>query len=330
MSTASVWSLPFYVHTFILILSQEKANLARIRDNQRRSRARRKEYLQELEARLRQCELHGIEASAEIQMAARKVADENRKLRELLALHGVGADSIEAYLQSSPTGDAQLSIQMPSHSAPVQALQHLLKTRKPCCSESRTELSVHTGGPDSREGSLTSVSTTQSSWDLGRLPMSGALHHTGKAPPHQFMTPNSTTRSPTSSISYHSHHSVPHQQILSSVSLPRNPSPTSGSNQSQMFELDPRLSQSSSPQYITHQSVSEQVQPRDTIQNTYISTTDGPNVNSCVFAADMISSMSGGDPNAVSADLGCLPGMECEVDNHLVFNVMDRYSEPTS
>ena len=82
-------------------MSNEKTNLlARIRDNQRRLRARRKEYLQELEARLRQYELQGIEASSEIQLAARRVADENRKLRGLLAQHGVGDDSIEAYLQS--------------------------------------------------------------------------------------------------------------------------------------------------------------------------------------------------------------------------------------
>ena len=49
-----------------------------------RSRARRKEYLQELEAKLRNCEQVGIEASAEIQTAARKVLDENKKLRSLL------------------------------------------------------------------------------------------------------------------------------------------------------------------------------------------------------------------------------------------------------
>jgi hypothetical protein len=36
--------------------------------------------------------------------------------------------------------------------------------------------------------------------------------------------------------------------------------------------------------------------------------------------------MAGADPNTVRADLGCMPGMDCEVDNHLVFNVMDRYS----
>ncbi|KAF2268845.1 hypothetical protein CC78DRAFT_529818 [Lojkania enalia] len=80
-------------------------NLARIRDNQRRSRARRKEYLQELEAKLRNCEQMGIEASAEIQSAARKVLDENRKLRALLRERGVSEAEIATVMG---TGDRSL------------------------------------------------------------------------------------------------------------------------------------------------------------------------------------------------------------------------------
>ncbi|KXT13865.1 hypothetical protein AC579_6903 [Pseudocercospora musae] len=68
------------------------SDLARIRDNQRRSRARRKEYLQELETKWRRCEQVGIEASAEIQAAARKVVDENKRLRALLVRHGISPD----------------------------------------------------------------------------------------------------------------------------------------------------------------------------------------------------------------------------------------------
>lgn len=54
---------------------------ARIRENQRRSRARRKEYLQELEQKLRKCEQAGVKASVDIQLAARGVALENQRLR---------------------------------------------------------------------------------------------------------------------------------------------------------------------------------------------------------------------------------------------------------
>src|ERR1700733_179601 len=161
MSTASVWSFSLHVNIVILIRSQAKANLARIRDNQRRSRARRKEYLQELEARLRQCELQGIEASSEIQMAARRVADENKKLRGLLAQHGIGDDSVEAYLQSSPTNDALMVGQYGGNSNSVHTLEQLLHTRKTYCADGNAP-SFMGGGAGSRDSS---VSTVQSPWD---------------------------------------------------------------------------------------------------------------------------------------------------------------------
>jgi hypothetical protein len=40
----------------------------------------------------------------------------------------------------------------------------------------------------------------------------------------------------------------------------------------------------------------------------------------------MITTMAGGALSDVRADLGCMPGMDCEVDNDLVFNMMDRYT----
>jgi hypothetical protein len=99
---------------------QEKANLTRIRDNQRRSRARRKEYLQSLEARWRACELQGVEASAEIQAAARKVAEENRKLRRLLKARGMGEEDIDSFLKKE------------EEEVGAAALEGMLETRKPC------------------------------------------------------------------------------------------------------------------------------------------------------------------------------------------------------
>ncbi len=89
------------------LLSQDEANLARIRDNQRRSRARRKEYQQELEQRVRAFEEQGVEASTEVQQAARRVAEENKKLRALLNQAGISHASIETYLR---TGDASTGI----------------------------------------------------------------------------------------------------------------------------------------------------------------------------------------------------------------------------
>lgn len=57
------------------------SDLIRVRDNQRRSRARRKEYIQELEVKLRRWESLGAQASLEIQAAARNVSEENARLR---------------------------------------------------------------------------------------------------------------------------------------------------------------------------------------------------------------------------------------------------------
>ncbi|KAJ5890724.1 uncharacterized protein N7473_006952 [Penicillium subrubescens] len=76
------------------------ATLTRARDNQRRSRARRKEYIQHLEQRLRSFESQGVVASQEIQQAGRKVANENSLLRSLLLLRGVTQDEIEDFLKS--------------------------------------------------------------------------------------------------------------------------------------------------------------------------------------------------------------------------------------
>ncbi|KAI4177438.1 MAG: hypothetical protein LQ343_000419 [Gyalolechia ehrenbergii] len=79
----------------------ESANLVRIRDNQRRSRARRKLYTQDLENRLRHFERRGFEVTAEVQVAARKVAKENCRLRSLLNLHGVTNAEIEEHLREN-------------------------------------------------------------------------------------------------------------------------------------------------------------------------------------------------------------------------------------
>lgn len=76
----------------------------RIRDNQRRSRARRKEYLQAAKQRLQDFERAGVTASAEIQAAARKVVEENVLLRSLLRRHGVTDVEISEHLRNNSEG----------------------------------------------------------------------------------------------------------------------------------------------------------------------------------------------------------------------------------
>lgn len=79
------------------------ASSTRIRDNQRRSRARRKEYVRDLEQRLRRFEILGVEVTQEIQAAGRKVAAENVLLRSLLRHHGIREKEIQEYLESHAT-----------------------------------------------------------------------------------------------------------------------------------------------------------------------------------------------------------------------------------
>ncbi|RFU29487.1 hypothetical protein B7463_g6850, partial [Scytalidium lignicola] len=317
----------------------EKANLARIRDNQRRSRARRKEYLQELEARLRQCELQGIEASAEIQTAARKVADENKKLRRLLVQHGIGEDIIESYIQQNAMSDGASGDQYGG--ASTQNLEYLLQARKPCCSEWGTNPSTqpYMAGDSERHGSSSSASTARSMWKpipnqpLNRLQHSASIAMPGRVIGHQFMTPSSTTSGKSSISPGYPTSSVPYQHQLVPDSAQRSLSPASNQSResSQIYNFTNQLPISHSSSFDNSHSDLQQLQisPSHTLDSASTTALTSTNVNSCIFASDMISTMTGSDPQTVRAEFGCGLGTDCQVDNQIVFDVMDRYSGPS-
>ncbi|KAK5988119.1 hypothetical protein PT974_12259 [Cladobotryum mycophilum] len=71
------------------------------RECQRRSRARRRELIDDLKKRVEEYERKGVEASREMQEAARRVNIENQRLKQLLNLRGVSEDEIQQYLSSS-------------------------------------------------------------------------------------------------------------------------------------------------------------------------------------------------------------------------------------
>ncbi|KAK3985972.1 hypothetical protein QBC44DRAFT_297851 [Cladorrhinum sp. PSN332] len=108
--------------------SEGNRNLARIRDNQRRSRARKKEYVDELEQRIRDFEQRGVQATAEVQVAARKVAEENKKLRALLRLHGVSEAGIQEYLAAEETSQSHGYASRPQQQQPQQHPQECSKS----------------------------------------------------------------------------------------------------------------------------------------------------------------------------------------------------------
>lgn len=77
-----------------------KSKQERIRDNQRRSRARRQEYLAELERRLAESQLACREADIQ-RTAFLDLQIENAKLRELLALADVNEQFIQQYVSQA-------------------------------------------------------------------------------------------------------------------------------------------------------------------------------------------------------------------------------------
>ncbi|KAF4550718.1 Hypothetical protein D9617_16g015070 [Elsinoe fawcettii] len=81
-------------------MSAKLTEAERNRLKQQRSRARRKEYLTDLEERLRNYERQGVHATVEVQNAARHVVRENQALRKLLAQHDVKPTEIDAFLQA--------------------------------------------------------------------------------------------------------------------------------------------------------------------------------------------------------------------------------------
>jgi hypothetical protein len=75
---------------------------ARIRDNQRRSRARRQEHLQDLERRLSEC--HVACREAELQLTAfKEMQIENARLRQLLEILGVNEHLIHTFVHQDAT-----------------------------------------------------------------------------------------------------------------------------------------------------------------------------------------------------------------------------------
>ncbi|CAG9990804.1 unnamed protein product [Clonostachys byssicola] len=97
------------------------------RENQRRSRARRRDYIEHLEARVREYEKAGAQATIEMQKAARAVQAENRSLRAILASYGLSPAAIQMKIDEEAK-KAELSSSSDSqvHPEPTTPLE------KPC------------------------------------------------------------------------------------------------------------------------------------------------------------------------------------------------------
>ncbi|KAI1347728.1 hypothetical protein F5Y01DRAFT_329256 [Xylaria sp. FL0043] len=97
---------------------------ARLRRNQRNSRARKQAYIQDLEKRWNECVRLGAQASVEMQKEARRVQQENRLLRLLLHKQGLDDAAIKEALNSlrgSEENRIQSSVFQRSTEPPAQA-----------------------------------------------------------------------------------------------------------------------------------------------------------------------------------------------------------------
>ncbi|QQK41219.1 ABSCISIC ACID-INSENSITIVE 5-like protein 5 [Penicillium digitatum] len=77
--------------------------LARVRENQRKSRARKQEFVNELEQRLALCKKQAQQKDIEYRLATQKVEAENRHLKALLGSLGVPSASVQQYLHEADT-----------------------------------------------------------------------------------------------------------------------------------------------------------------------------------------------------------------------------------
>lgn len=92
---------------------QKLDRLARIRENQRRSRARKQEYIRELEQKLATCKSQAHQRDVEHRLAVQRLENENRKLKDLLlGGFGIGAGDLEGYLRmgDDPAMDQKVAI----------------------------------------------------------------------------------------------------------------------------------------------------------------------------------------------------------------------------
>ncbi|KAJ5713722.1 uncharacterized protein N7483_010903 [Penicillium malachiteum] len=80
--------------------------LARVRENQRKSRARKQEYVRELEQRIGACNEEAQQKDIENRLKIQKIEAENRHLRTLLRSLGVSSDLVQRYVQLASEGAA--------------------------------------------------------------------------------------------------------------------------------------------------------------------------------------------------------------------------------
>lgn len=230
----------------------------------------------------------GVEASAEIQAAARRVLDENKRLRALLKQRGLSDEEIEAFTEQQSEN--------PQFPSPAAALESMLGARR------RISGQISSGNRSGKEV-----------LDSGYQSISPRV-----LPPQQIFTsypsinpalasPRSVTTTGSASLP------TPTAGVLGT---PGPFSPSRGVLNTQYLPTTYNYGESSNaPWLIPHggSAIGERL--------------EFDNASSCVHAANIIRNMRSDIGAELEADLGCArTGEECKVNNSVVFDVMDKYS----
>ncbi|KAJ5818627.1 hypothetical protein N7474_004218 [Penicillium riverlandense] len=110
---------------------------ARIRENQRKSRARRQEYIQELEHQVAQCKEQAQQSDIDHRITVQKLQAENRQLKDLLASLGYSPAAVEQCLQqAAPAPVLDRKIAIPALPRSTHSASPVSSTAVPSASES--------------------------------------------------------------------------------------------------------------------------------------------------------------------------------------------------
>lgn len=100
---------------------QKLDKLARIRDNQRKSRARKQEHIRELEQKLALYQKQAHQKDVEHRLTVQRLETENRRLKSLLVSVGVPSNIVEGYLRTTEEADMTRKVAIPAMKRPERS-----------------------------------------------------------------------------------------------------------------------------------------------------------------------------------------------------------------
>lgn len=304
----------------------------RIRENQRRSRNQRKELIQDLQRRVQDYEAKGIAATQEMQRAARKVAEENARLKSLLASRGVSHEEVDAYLRSFDAASAPSPSAAALYAQPAMRPQVSLTPAQSPVGYATYPVPQAVARSPARITEPAPAQTTfqhrphpptqhhaQSFTDTHRVRHSvvGAIQDTASEPERA----NDTAETP-STASYEPNAMVHREKSSCCKPLEAQRPVDSRMTESSVTDQSVALSRSTAEDDDCPNTTSCFCPPTSAPQGKSL---DNGLLISCETAATIISEMRGdGDRHRIRASLGCQGDQECSVKNTLVLELMDE------